>query len=172
MTAPPTHPEELKARTIWGGVIFGLLGLQAFMLFVATFLAISGNRDAVIPDYYDRAMHWDESKAALQASEQLGWSVELVVPDTADLFGNRVLTASLTDAAGNQVTAACGTLMAFPHSNAAETQQLDWREAGEATGIYHATVRMQRPGLWEVRMKFTKGEDTFLSTEQLNIPRN
>ena len=65
MTTPPT---ESRGVTKWPFIIVGLLGLN--MAICAITITAAVTRPAIIePDYYEKALNWDESRAAKQSEQ-------------------------------------------------------------------------------------------------------
>src|SRR3569623_2033596 len=79
---------------------------------------------AVTPDYYQRAVHWDEEQAARRASEKLGWRVSIETAPQADPLGRRVVSVVLTDAQGQALPAAQLDVTYFHDAHANEPQTL------------------------------------------------
>ena len=89
---------------IWPTIVVGMLGMQIILCSVAFFVATSDPSQAVVHDYHTKALAWDEHMAGLRAGEALGWSVELVVAESADMLGDRTIRLSLKDAQGGPLT--------------------------------------------------------------------
>ena len=70
-----------RAAWRWGTLVVGMLSLQVVLGVAAVFLATGDESVAVIPNYYDKALAWDQQMAQQQASESLGWDVEMLETD-------------------------------------------------------------------------------------------
>lgn len=142
----------------WPWLVAGALG---FTVLVNVVMMVAANSDAngavVEPDYYRKAVAWDDAMARAAESARLGWrttaalqrspgdSARLVVrvvgPDAAPVRGARI-TAELihnVDAA-HPVRAVLGE---------------------SADGRYEATVPVRRAGLWEVRLEARRDAQRF-----------
>lgn len=65
-TTVNTRPRDSINRAAawrWGALVVAMLGLQLCLGIVAIVLATNQNAAVIIPDYYNRALHWDETKA-------------------------------------------------------------------------------------------------------------
>ena len=147
---------ESKKSLHWFPFFLGALLLTSVGANV--FLVVRGHDDpafAVEPDYYDKAVHWDERQAARRASDELGWRIEV----DASRDGVQI---ELADALGRPVEGAQVEVEAF--HNARASQRLRARLAPEAPGRYVLARRFERPGLWELRLSAIRDGDRFLHT--------
>ncbi|PQO37355.1 hypothetical protein DTL21_05265 [Bremerella cremea] len=63
-TLPDKSDKEVLSGIVWGGMIIGLLVLQIVMSVGAAIFAVGSGSNDVVPDYYQKAIHFDELKAA------------------------------------------------------------------------------------------------------------
>lgn len=159
-------PEELEtiARWKWAGLIVGLLVLQVLMGGVAALLAVSDPAFAVVPNYHERAMHWDDVIAARQASTALGWKSHIYASDSADLYGKRRLTVRLQDAAGQPLTEAQIRLQLWHHAHPLDIQEISLTPDAAVPGQYFGEAIVRRPGLWEVELSADRDGQHYLAT--------
>ena len=115
---------------------------------------------AVEPNYYAKALAWDERMAEQGRSDALGWSVALRVEPTG-VPGRMRVTARLTDRAGTLIEGARIEAEAFHNARAGRIFSTAFEPAGT---IYSAELPIDRPGLWEFRLRATRGGDTFVAT--------
>ncbi|MEZ5950762.1 MAG: FixH family protein [Planctomycetaceae bacterium] len=80
---------EIRSRILWVGMIVGLLSLQILCCLIGVLAATGTPSLAVIPNYHQQAMHWDEAKAAVAASAALNWQTRIEVSEAIDIYGNR-----------------------------------------------------------------------------------
>ncbi len=131
-----------KAAWIWGSLIVGLLGSQVAVGVVSIVLATSDPSFAVVPDYHEKALKWDEAVAARQASDKLGWSCGLSLSPAADQLGQRTLVASLKDRNGAPLDNLDATVRVFHHARASEAVMMPLRFISD--GNYAVELPMQR----------------------------
>ena len=124
-----------------------LLCLPLMSTGVLATLAHSDPSFSVEPDWYNKAVDWDASKARRQASAALGWSVSQVGAELQD----PVLLLRVADAAGQPLVGADVRVEAFHVARASERQNLVLNE--RAPGQYAAPARLDRPGQWELRVR-------------------
>ena len=121
---------------------------------------------AVEPDYYAKALAWDETMAQQARNEALGWSIGVRVEPTGDR-GSMTVAARLTDRAGAPLEGARVTIEARHNARANRvlTAALEPRGAG-----YAAAMPLARPGFWEFRVRVTRGPDVFTATLMQDVP--
>lgn len=149
-TAPaaPTRAARLRWPMIIVGLLMGHVGAMALALHVAMGDAGNRNGNKVIPDYYEKAVHWDDERAAQRASDTLGWTVRPAVSVFTDGAGLRPLTITVTDEAGAPVE---GLVLAAElwHHAVGQPVEVDFAKVEGAAGTYRAQVPMDRAGTWE-----------------------
>jgi hypothetical protein len=97
---PP--PAASRRRLLWPTIVIGLLVGHAALILGAVTLAVSDRSFAVVPDYYDKAVHFDERRAALDASRKLGWALSFAFEPATDDAPSAIV-ARLTDRDGRPV---------------------------------------------------------------------
>lgn len=133
---------------------FAMVAVLALTVAANGFMLYEANRGqaAVEPDYYRKAIGWDETMAQARANAALGWRASVA------LGANGALTVGLSGADGIPIVDATVSIEGFP---------IAWEDgAFEAVlapvaGGYGGTVRLGRPGLHEVRLTVTRGADRF-----------
>lgn len=147
-----------KAAWFWGALVVGLLGTQVLVGVGSVMIAIADPSASVVPDYYQKALAWDDEMARRAASEALGWEAEIDVSEGADLLGQRTLVLTLTDRDGRPLDGADVELRLFHHARASDPQRVELR--GHGSGRYSGTAVMRRAGLWQVDLAATRGLET------------
>jgi nitrogen fixation protein FixH len=145
----------------WPVAIVGLLvgGAGANIGFM-----IVANRDAtfaVEPDYYRKAVEWDRTMAQEARNAELGWQVSARLEP---IDGGRArLVARVAARDGRPVTGAAVVVEAFPSARARDIASFTLTPAGP-DGVYAVTLVRARPGLWELRLRVTRGAEVFTRT--------
>jgi nitrogen fixation protein FixH len=142
------------------------LGLVALLVASAganIALVVITSRDAsfaVEPNYYAKALAWDETMAQQARNEALGWSLGLRV-DPAGARGRQSVTVRLADRAGAPIEGAQIAVEAFHNARASRILAAALSPEGQG---YAAVMPLDRPGLWEFRLRVTRGPEVFVST--------
>ena len=145
---------------IWPFIIVGLLGLSVVAESIKMVYATNDPAFAVEPDYYNKAVHWDEAQAARAASEALGWRAVLEA-------GREELLVRLFDRDGEPLSGAEVQVEAFHNARANRVVKGALAPAGP--GLYAMTHPFGRPGIWEYRVVAERNGERFLLTTQEEI---
>jgi nitrogen fixation protein FixH len=161
----------IAARTVtrwqrlrWPLILAGLLLVQAGG--VIAMVVVSG-RDpsfAIEPNYYEKALAWDETSRQRAASESLGWSAHIALDHSP---AGPVLTIELQDRLGRPLDGAAVDAEVYHHARSADRQTL--RLVANGDGRYAAAAAMTRPGQWEVRISAVRGPETWSSSRQMSV---
>lgn len=158
-----------RAAWFWGTFVVCFLGMQLTIGAVAIVLATGDPSVAVVPDYYQKALDWDQEMEAKRVSDLLRWQADVQVGESLDKSGLRLISVRMTDAAGKGLDKMQGRLRLYHHARAGELQEVVLESMG--SGVYQGRCVMSRDGLWEVEMQFegTKASERFVSAETLNL---
>ena len=139
----------IESGRIW---IVAVIGLLALNVTVCAVTVVAATKDpvasAVEPDYYQRAVEWDQTRAAWPPPDRVGWSLR--AEQTAD--GRVVFDLGLTDHTG-----AAGRLEARHAGDTLETVsaplavrpdgRLVWNAADVSPGMWTVTLWIERDGV-------------------------
>jgi nitrogen fixation protein FixH len=134
-------------------------------------LMVIATRDpsfAVEPDYYQKALRWDEAMAQERENAALGWSVEMGVDGTTRSGATRVVL-HVSDRDGAPVENATVQVTAFHSARA--SQIVAATLAPTRGGRYTAPLPLDRPGLWELRVRVVQGDRIFTQTISQDFAR-
>ncbi|RMG12758.1 MAG: hypothetical protein D6731_13340 [Planctomycetota bacterium] len=159
MTAPRGERDPGASRR-WTLAIVSLLGFGVFVHGVLLAYALSDPSAVAEPDYYAKALAWDEHLRQEAQNRALGWRLE--VSATPRPSGQR-LFVRLLDRDGRPLAGAKVHVLAFHKARRAESIEV---ELPEVSGGYAAELPARRPGLWELRFACQHGGQRFtLRTE-------
>ena len=156
---------DLRSRILWPGMVFALLGSQVLLMLVMAYMATMDPSFAVEPDYYQKALHWDDKRAQDRANTELGWQLEFTV-EPAAAGQDPTLRVELTSADGEPVTDATVAVEAF--SNVRRDDVLTAILAATESG-YASTLPMHGDGRWEFRFHVTRDSDLYTYRETRHI---
>ena len=148
---------KIKPGALWPAVIAGALGLHVVGSLVMVYFATSNESYAVEPDYYRKALAWDEKRAQDRHNAELGWRLDFTV-EPATAGRDPIVRVELSTVDGGPLTDASISVEAF-----ANARRDDVLTAGltETDAGYQAAMPMRRDGLWEFRFTVTRGDDLF-----------
>ncbi len=152
----------------WPLIIIALLVAGAGANIGFMLVATGDATFAVEPNYYQKALHWDETMAQEARNAALGWSVTVAFVG-APQPGRVKLVARVNDRAGHAVRGAHVGVEAFHGARA--SQVLAATLSPDSTGGYAATLPLARPGLWELRLRVERGDEVFTRTLVQDLAR-
>lgn len=154
---------EVRTRRRWVAFICSFFVAQAVLWTVALQFVSNDPSHAVVADYDERALSWDQSQARQAASDALGWSAQLEVALTTQETGLRKVRLHLLDADRRAVDAASVQVTMFHHATAARPMQVQLEPEGP--GVYSADTPLARSGKWSFQVEALRGEDAFMHRE-------
>jgi nitrogen fixation protein FixH len=151
----------------WPAVVIGLLSAQVLLMAVVVIIATHDQAFAVEPDYYQKALSWNDLAAQQRENERLAWLVDLTLGDKVDPIGNRDLICHLTNSDGTALDGAKIEVLHFPHARGQQRSTVELEAHGK--GDYATPVRFQRKGMWEFQIKITRGPDIFTKVVKRDV---
>jgi hypothetical protein len=158
----------MKAEKFWAWLPALLLGAMFVGLGTMAYVAIDDPHFALEPNYYDKAIHWDDAQARAQSSSKTGLSAELA-PLAIGQGGDVSVELRLSDREARPVAGAVVALEAFPNAYASRVQRLLLQET--APGVYRGNLRGAAVGLWELRLSATQGALRFQQVLRRDVAR-
>ena len=144
----------------WLLAIGGLLGANVLaMVVLAT--AASTRRAEVIPDYYERAVRYDDALAEAARSRALGWSAAVA-------FGPAALEVVVRDARGDALDGARVLVSGYHRARpaAAFARELD----GDGDGRYRAAFPGRARGWYDLEVVVEHAGARFLAPASVEAP--
>ena len=151
---------ERKAKWFWVSLIVLLLGMQLTIGGVALMLATGDASAAIIPNYHEAALNWDQAKRERSAAERLGWEINLQISDVADGNGLRAVRLVVVDRFGMPINHLDASLTFYHLANGHDIRER--RLEPIADGGYRVMAEMQKPGLWQVNLRLKQLEETIV----------
>lgn len=145
----------------WPGLVFVLFAGQLAMAILAVTMAHSDRAFAIEPDYYRKALHWDEYAAQLRTNQSLGWTLDASIADEVTTLSQRRVEVTLRARDGAPLDDAAIRVELFHHAHAQVRTTAELTALGD--GRYFATPRMPQTGAWELRFDVSRGSEQFTS---------
>lgn len=138
----------------WPIFVGGLLAMSIASSGVIVYVATRHDSPLPIRDYYESARSWDADEAVRDASRELGWTVGYELPGDVPHYAGmpRPVDVSVTDREGRPVTGLSGRLFAIRPADSHLNQDGALVEIPQHPGRYRTLVRMDVPGVWELRL--------------------
>jgi len=155
----------MKRFHLWPGMVFGLIGMNVCVVGATVYFAHADRSMAIEPDYYRKALGWNEQNRRDARSRDLGWKAGL---ETGAMAGERTpIAVTLTSRDGAAVSGATVRAIAFHNLRSGERQEINLAEVG--AGRYEGVVNAGRSGLWQVQVSARRGSDLFTATLEQEI---
>jgi hypothetical protein len=149
-----TEDSNTTSGSGWAWVPALLLGSMLLGLGSMAYVAIDDPHFALEPQYYDKAVHWDRSRAEARASASTGLSLSLERPLATSADGSVEVEVRITDRQKSPFVGARLELHAFPNAYAEKVQHVGLRES--APGVYVGRLAHGVLGLWELRFDLAR----------------
>jgi uncharacterized GH25 family protein len=111
------------------------------------------------PDYYQKAVHWDQVQAQAAQNQRLSYQLSLPQTLTPDAGRRASIELVVRDHAGQPVSGARVRAEAFSNLAASEITTLDFVE--RAPGRYETTLATSHLGVWDFRVSADRDADHF-----------
>ncbi|MEO9594549.1 FixH family protein [Rhodopirellula bahusiensis] len=160
---------ERRAKRFYISLVLLLFAIQFTIGGVAIKLAIGDHALAVVPDYHQAALNWDETRRASSASDRLGWDVDVIVSNVADAKGQRAISVELSDEHGEAIDDVNVAAKIYRHADAAAYQTIELPNTGD--GRYLAMASMPKHGLWQLEMNIEGAGEPMTLTRTLELER-
>lgn len=151
--------KAISSRRHWvmPAVVFGLLGGHVTFIVTAITLATGEASFAVVPDYYQKAVSYDERKALLAQSDELGWQIDLTPSDQVDTDGQRKLILQLRNAQGSPIEGMAVSIDGYHLARA--DQPLSMSCAEVLPGQYIGVGPITKEGYWRFAIDVSSSDE-------------
>jgi nitrogen fixation protein FixH len=142
------------SRILWPGLIFVFLGANVCVVGITVYFANRADGGATEPDYYRKAINWDQSAAERDRSATLGWKATITTSLNA-------ANLTITDREGAPVEGAKVQAEFFAVLDSGSRVTAEFQPASSGTYRYSGILP---PGTCEFRVRATRGDDVFVKT--------
>ncbi len=153
----PEKSRATRSAWLWGSVVVAFLILQLIIGGLAFNLATGDPSVAVVPDYHERAINWDDEVARRKRSEQLGWKSAVQWGDISSRASRREFAIEVVDSDGKAVTGGEASVRFYHHTRGVDVATMTLQE--HSPGKYGAELPMAKPGLWDIEFSLSRGQD-------------
>lgn len=160
MTSPP--PTRAGSGAHWPFILVGIIAVAALANGVLVYKAHSDPSFAVEPDYYQKALAWDQTMAQQRQNRRLGWELGCDLQSGDGAEAGVTLRATLRDRAGAPLSGATVRLTALHLARA--SRRLQTTLSPGAAGEYRGVLPLGRDGRWELRFEVQQGRERFTRT--------
>ncbi len=153
----------------WPFYLGGLLVMSVVAQGILVFVATRPDAPRPLPDYYQKSLAWDLDAAVLDASRQLGWAVQVLLPAGVPHEAGmpRPVDVVVVDRDGVGVRGLVGQLQAVRPADGRLNNLGPLTEIPHLPGTYRALLRLDQAGLWEVRVDARLGTQRFVHSQRV-----
>jgi len=156
---PPTSRFRLGRH--WAWVPVGLLVSSALGVGGMAVVAIRDPHFATEPDYYQKAIRWDQTQAQAAENQRLGYQFDVPRSIEFDARAHATVELRVRNRAGLPVVGARLTAEAFANAYSEHMAQLTFSE--REPGLYVAEFSARHPGVWVFRVAADSEQAHFTS---------
>ena len=156
--------EQASQGRFWAWVPVGLLVTCLGGLGVMLAIALDDPGFGVEPEYYAKAVAWDEKQAQDRINTELGWSAPILVEPGSN---GATLELQLADKARMPIVDAQAGITAFHVGRSAKHLEAPLKHRGE--GRYVGRLPAARSGLWELRLEIKRGSQRFTQVSRQEL---
>lgn len=149
-------------NSIWKYIVIALLGMNVVVVGITIRLAGGSDRSVPEPDYYAKALRWDDHQRQLEQNARLGWRVSWIT--AAPEASARRVSIQVLDASGAPLQNADVRIRIFHNADASRRLEADCPEV--RPGVYAVVLPAQRSGLWTVHAEIVRGPDRFVDDRE------
>lgn len=161
---PNPKDAERSARHLPWIIAAGLTVVVSLNLFLV-YIAVNNPATRIQGDTYEASLRWDEVVAEQEASRALGWQVDIVTcrQRGLDEEGRCVIELDVYDRDGLPVEGLEGELSLERADDTSLDRDATFTGTGE--GHYEAKVELGRAGLYQMEIRLTGEEGTWISQD-------
>ncbi len=158
-------PEHKSWRIPWAYVPVVLLLGSTLGVGSMAVVAVRDPNFATEADYYQKAIHWDQTQAQAAENQRLGYRISAPASLLLDARGHGRLELALADGQGHPITGASLTAQAFANAYSGELSRVTFQET--APGVYSAPIDAPHVGLWVFRVTTLSAAARFTADERV-----
>lgn len=155
-------------RNPWFLALLGVIGVFLVVNVVFVVFAVTSNPGLVADDYYEQGRAYEKNVVTrLTARNNLNWETKFELPkqiytNTADVF-----RFSAVDSRGVSIMDADVKFVLYRPSDA----NADFAKTVNqiAPGLYQTRLEFPLPGIWDLNIKVTHGEDVYHHSHRINV---
>lgn len=158
----PAPAKQVK-NYLWPWAIFVLLGANMVVVAITVY-ASQRSRSPVESDYYQKALHWDDSARQQSVNKALGWKL---VPAMKKTAVGADMAINLLDGDAQPIRTCKVSIEAFPFTDPAH--KLDASiDVSDAESL-NTTLAIDRPGLWRLSFVVDAGGARFTQQQDIEL---
>ncbi len=148
----------------WLGLLITVLGVN--VAFIVT--AFKTSPGLVEESYYEKGRDVEINfQKKIEARNRLGWDIRLQTPEAIVLGKPAYYTINIVDSVGMPLRDAKVSLQAYRPSDASADVNTEMQSI--ATGVYQASLNLPLKGIWDLKVKVSRGEDELEMARRVTV---
>lgn len=145
----------------WPLIVVGLLVAHVTGMMTAVTIATRDKSFIVLPNYYQKALEWDQRKSALAAADKLGWERRITLGDFDASHQTRLIRIEMVDRNRQPLEGLSISITAAPekHPDRFQTLQL----TSQSPGSYVGHLKVTQTDVWSVDIDAKRGNEHYVS---------
>lgn len=165
MNISQNNKEALKNPWVLGMLLFLVTFVTANGIFI--YLAFESPPSLVVEDFYERGENYLETHKLVEKQKALGWTGIIMAPENTRINQHQLYEVLLQGKHSKALILDSVVLHAYRPSDAKADFSVEMQKS--KPGMYDADVSFNLPGIWDVIIVATQGQDEFLVTKRFNI---
>ncbi len=155
----------------WPLFLMGFLAMSVTAQGILVYVATRPDVPQPIAGFYERSQRWDDESALRAASQKLGWTVRFGIPKGEQyLVGMpRPVDVRIMGRDGQPITGLTGALLAQRPADQRLNVQGKLVELPHAPGSYRSLMRLDTPGIWELRVDAKREALRFVHQDRVSV---
>ncbi len=141
-------PATKRRRSVWPYALTAMFCVHASIVFITMTFASKTPANAE-PDYYEKAIAWNDASESRLTVRREGWSVQAASED-------RTVTVRLADRSDAPIGGASVVAVSLHRASPLDRTVLEFEEG--TGGRYTAQLPSDRAGLWDLRLSITTAD--------------
>jgi len=158
---PTASARSARHSWRWPLIVVGILGVHVTGMMTATLIATRDKSFIVLPNYYQKALEWDQRKSDLAAADKLGWNQRVTMSDFDAANQTQFIRIEMIDRNQQPIEGLSISITAAPetHPDRFQTFQL----ISESPGSYVGQLMVIRSGAWSIDIDAKRGKEHYVS---------
>lgn len=165
MNISQKNNDALRNPWVLGFLAFVVTFLTANAIFI--YLAFKSPPNLVVKDFYERGERYEETQRRIEQEKSLGWNGLLMVP--TKLRVNQTQTFEVLIQGKNSIALVLDSVMINAYRPSDAKADFSAEMIVKAPGRYVAEMSFKLPGIWDLIVVATQGEQEFLMTKRITI---
>ncbi len=165
MNISQSNSQALKNPWVLGFLAFLFTFLMVNSIFI--YFAFTSPPNLVVKNFYERGKAYEQTQQRIVKAKGLGWSGIIIEPETMRVHKTQTYEVLFHGKNSSGLDVNVVTLHAFRPSDARADFSLNMIK--KHTGVYYASLSFNLPGIWDLIIEASLGEQQLVVTKRVVI---